>query len=78
MDLVCKYHYEKKNHFLALRKQVPSFGPDVDKALAEYLDLAGKCLVAICTWYYGSKCYFGEKGLGETRTVPLMLRSQED
>ena len=38
MNWVCRYHYEKQAEFLALRKQVSSFGPEVDKALEEYVD----------------------------------------
>jgi len=73
MDWVCKYHYEKQAEFLALRKQVPSFGVEVNEALEEYVDLLGNVVRANHCWNFECKRYFGDMGLKvlEDGWVPL-------
>ena len=62
MNWVRQYHYEKQAEFLALRKQVPSFGPEVDKALKEYVDFLGNMIQANNCWNFETKRYFGDMG----------------
>ena len=63
MNWACQHHYEKQAKFLALREQVPSFGPEVDEALKEYVDLLGNMTRANYCWHFECKRYFGDMGL---------------
>ena len=74
MNWVCQYHYEKQAEFLALRKQVPSFGLEVNKALEEYFDLLGNVVRGSYCYHYEYKRYFGDMGpkFQENGWVPLL------
>jgi Delta6-protoilludene synthase len=59
MEWVCKYHDQVEQKFIALLPQVPSFGPQVDKELKEYiLHLANWPRCNDC-WNFESGRYFG-------------------
>ena len=80
MNWACQYHYEKQAEFLALRKQLPSFGPEVDKALQEYVDLLGNWTRANYCWDFECKRYFGDMGLkvqedGWVALLPKVVRT---
>jgi len=74
MVWVGKYHCEKQAQFLSLRKQIPSFGFEADKALEEYVGLLGNWTRANYSWNYESKRYFGDAGLDvqQNRWVSLL------
>ena len=74
MNWVCQYHYEKQAEFLALRKQIPSFGPEVDRALEEYVNLLGNVIRGAYCYHYECKRYFGDMGMKvqENGWVPLL------
>ena len=76
MNWVCQRHYTKQAEFLALRKQAPSFGPEVDKALEKYVDLLGNVVRAAYCYHFECKRYFGDMGLKvqEDGWVPLLLK----
>ena len=63
MNWVCRYHYEKQAEFLALRKELPSFGPEADKPLHEYINLLGHMIRGNYCWQFEGGRYFGDKGL---------------
>jgi hypothetical protein len=74
MKWVCEYHEEVETKFLDALKRVPSFGPEVDKQLEEYiLHLANWPRCNDC-WNFESGRYFGTKGLEiqKSRYVPLL------
>ena len=62
MNRVCQYHYEKQTRFLALRDQVTSFVPEVDKAVRQYVDLLGNIVRGSYCYHYECKRYFGDMG----------------
>ena len=74
MNRVCQYHYEKQTRFHALREQIPSFGPEVDKAVKEYVDLLGNAVRGSYCHHYECKRYFGDMGrkVQEDGWVPLL------
>ena len=74
MDWVCALHYKKQDEFLALHKNLPSFGSEVDAALEEYVDLLGNWTRGNAAWHFECQRYFGNKGLDvqQKRWVPLM------
>ncbi|KAJ7436098.1 isoprenoid synthase domain-containing protein [Mycena galericulata] len=80
MAVVCDHHNEIEAKFLAALKTVPSFGPEVDTQLQEYIQhLAGWPRSNDC-WNFEGGRYFGNKGLEiqKTRCVPLMPKIHID
>jgi len=79
MQWVCQYHFEKQAEFFALREEIPSFGPEVDKALKEYVDLLGNDVRANYCWGFEIPRYFGDAARGlkaqEDRWVPLLPKA---
>lgn len=74
MQWACKYHHEIEAKFLRLVDSIPSFGPEVDRDLHEYvLHLANWPQGNYC-WHFESKRYFGEKGLDvkQSRQVAML------
>ena len=59
MNWICQYHYEKQVKSLALRKEIPFFGPEVDEALQEYIDLLGYMIRGNYCWQIEGGRYFG-------------------
>ena len=74
MNWACQCHYEKQTRFLALRERVPSFGPEVDKAVKEYVDYLGTFVRGVYCYHYECRRYFGEMGhkVQEDGWVPLL------
>ncbi|EJF62143.1 terpenoid synthase [Dichomitus squalens LYAD-421 SS1] len=60
--------------FYAQLEAVPSFGPQVDAQLREYLDYVGNTRRAVWDWSFVSGRYFGDRGLDYAKTglVPLI------
>ncbi|KAF9806349.1 hypothetical protein IEO21_08705 [Rhodonia placenta] len=80
MTWVASYHKDVENKFLDGMKELPSFGPVVDKELEEYiLALAIWPRTNDC-WNFESGRYFGSKGLQvqKTRYVPLLPKVKTD
>ncbi|KAJ7240251.1 isoprenoid synthase domain-containing protein [Mycena rebaudengoi] len=80
MVVVCDLHHEIEAKFLAALKTVPSFGPEIDEQLQEYIQhLAGWPRSNDC-WNFEGGRYFGNKGLEiqKTRCVPLMPKIHID
>ena len=66
--------------FNAQLETIPSFGPQVDVQLREYLDNVGNMRRAIWDWSFASGRYFGDRGLEYAKTglVPLIPAQVRD
>ena len=74
IDWVVRYHKEVEAKFLDGLKRLPSWGPDMDKQVQEYIyGLAIWPRTNDC-WNFESGRYFGDKGreYQKTRRVPLL------
>lgn len=77
MEWVADYHAQVQRKFLDGRKQLPSWGADLDLQVGEYLDgLANWARGNVC-WHFESGRYFGDKTLEvqQTRRVALLPRA---
>lgn len=74
MDWVVKYHAEVQKTFLQGLKRVPSWGPDLDRQVQQYLDGLANWARGNACWHFESGRYFGSKCLEvqRTRMVPLL------
>jgi len=80
MDWVVEYHQEVETRFLDGLKRVPSWGPEIDKNMEEYIyGLANWPRCNDC-WNFESGRYFGKHGLEfqKTRWVPLLPKVVDD
>ncbi|KAI0658651.1 terpenoid synthase [Cubamyces menziesii] len=61
-------------------QNVPSFGPEVDQALKQYLQAIANWPRCLDSWSFESKRYFGRRGLEyqKTRRVPLLPRRKPE
>ena len=68
------YHEEVEARFLDGMKRVPSFGPDVDPQLQQFIQAIAMWPRTNDCWNFESGRYFGSKGLEiqKTRIVPIM------
>ncbi|KAL5482772.1 STS14 [Sanghuangporus weigelae] len=77
MEWVAEYHAQVQARFLNGRKQLPSWGADLDRQVEEYLDgLANWARGNVC-WHFESGRYFGTKSLEvqQTRRVALLPKA---
>ncbi|OSX64664.1 hypothetical protein POSPLADRAFT_1134967 [Postia placenta MAD-698-R-SB12] len=74
MAWVASYHKDVENKFLDGMKELPSFGPTVDKELEEYILALAIWLRTNDCWAFESGRYFWSKGLQvqKTRYVPVL------
>ncbi|KAH9840951.1 isoprenoid synthase domain-containing protein [Rhodofomes roseus] len=68
------YHKDVEALFFDGLKRIPSFGPDVDQQLQEYIQAITMSPRAIYCWNFESGRYFGDKGreIQRTRRVPIL------
>ncbi|KAI0355477.1 terpenoid synthase [Trametes cingulata] len=71
---VSDYYNELSNRFIQGLEELPSFGPEVDGQLQEYLQSMANWPICLESWSFESKRYFGDRGLEyqKTRRVPLL------
>ena len=81
-EWVAQYHKEIEARFLDARTRLPSFGPEVDAALQEYVD---ECLAVWLRgndcWRFESERYFGPTKGAEVQkagTTPLLAERVMD
>ncbi|KAF8970725.1 terpenoid synthase [Flammula alnicola] len=77
MQWAANYHVEVETKFLDGLKRVPSWGPEIDQQLKQYIyGLANWPRCNDC-WNFESGRYFGSKGreIQKTRLVPLLPKS---
>ncbi|KDR79494.1 hypothetical protein GALMADRAFT_223690 [Galerina marginata CBS 339.88] len=63
--------------FLTDRKNLPSWGPTIDKALEIYLDRLGRCVRGYDAWSYSTKRYYGKNGLKVQKTRRITLKPRD-
>ncbi|KAL7282764.1 terpenoid synthase [Trametes coccinea BRFM310] len=80
MAWVVDFHKSVSGRFLEGLKNVPSFSPEVDAQLQEYLQSIANWPRCLDSWSFESKRYFGERGLEvqRTRHVPLLPRRKPE
>lgn len=64
------------DRFVADRANLPSWGPEIDRQVAIYVDGLADWIVGSLHWSYESERYFGKTGLEvkKTRVVNLLPR----
>ncbi|KAF8203486.1 isoprenoid synthase domain-containing protein [Mycena galopus ATCC 62051] len=67
----CDHHYELEARFLTLCTMVPSFSPEVDKALKTYIDNIGYAVAGNVEWSFEDPRYMGthSREIQQTRFV---------
>ena len=80
MDWVANYHKEVETRFLDTLKRVPSWGPEVDRQLAVYIEHLANWPRCNDCWNFESGRYFGNKGLEyqKTRLVPMLPKRPQN
>nr|AQH32583.1 terpenoid synthase [Polyporus brumalis] len=80
MDWVANYHKEGEMRFLDALKRVPSWGPEVDKQVAVYIEHLANWPRCNDCWNFESWRYFGHKGLEyqKTRLVPMLSKRPQN
>ncbi|KAI0058755.1 terpenoid synthase [Artomyces pyxidatus] len=74
LDWVTQYHSDCLAEFLELRRNLPSFGPELDDTVAEYVDGVAQWVRGGDCWSFESRRYFGDRGLEvqKVRKVDLL------
>ena len=63
--------------FLNDRKNLPSWGSDIDKAVNEYIDRMARCVRGYDAWSYETNRYYGKNGLEVQKSRKIMLQHRE-
>jgi len=73
MNWAWNHHIGLQAKYLAGLKNLPSFGPQIDKDVKDYLDDIAVMVKGGVCWAFESRRYFGNLGLNvqQTRYVPL-------
>ncbi len=78
LEWAAEYHSEVETKFIEGLKDIPSFGPEIDPQLQEYiLGLANWPRCNDC-WNFESGRYFGNKGLEIQKTRRITLLPKRD
>ncbi|KAF4609589.1 hypothetical protein D9613_012270 [Agrocybe pediades] len=64
-------------NFLSNRRNLPSWGPVIDKAVEEFFDRVGRCVRGYDAWSYETKRYYGKNGLQVQKTRRITLRPRD-
>ncbi|KAG6905986.1 hypothetical protein DXG01_016457, partial [Tephrocybe rancida] len=74
MEWIIKYHAEVEMKFIDGLKRVPSWGPEIDRQMEQYLYGMANWPRCNDSWNFESGRYFGSKGreIQKTRRVPLL------
>ena len=76
LDWLAKYNDEVLSEFQAQRRMLPSWDPDMDRVVNEYVERLAYCVRGNDCWSFESRRYFGTKGreIKEHRLVTLTPR----
>jgi Delta6-protoilludene synthase len=76
LDWLAKYNDDVLSKFQAQRHMLPSWGPDMDHVVKEYVERLGYWIRGHDCWSFESGRYFGSKGpeIKEHRLVTLLPR----
>nr|VWP01593.1 Uncharacterized protein [Ganoderma boninense] len=79
-EWVAQCHKVAKGRFFNALAQLPSFGPDVDAAVQEYIASIVAWPIGNDCWRFESERYFGTMGreVKKTRQVPLLAKKTMD
>jgi hypothetical protein len=79
LDWLATYHDEVLSNFQAQRHIVPSWGPDMDHVVNEYVERLGCSIRGHDCWAFESRRYLGTKGpeTEEHRLVTLLPRVRQ-
>ena len=79
-EWVAQHHKEVEARFFDALARLPSFGPEVDTALQEYVASVAAWPRGNDCWRFESERYFGKKGaeVQKTRMVPLLAKRVMD
>ena len=74
MEWVVNYHTEIETKFLDGLKRIPSWGPELDRQVQQYIYGLANFPRGNDCWNFESGRYFGSKGreIQKTRVVPLL------
>ncbi len=77
LDWAAKYNDEVLSKFQAQRRMLPSWGPDIDRVVNEFVERLANWIRGHDCWTFESERYFGSKGLEikEHRLVTLLPRA---
>ena len=77
MDWVLKYYQEATAKFQEGLKHVPTWGPEIDSQVKQYIEWLSEWPRGHNCWCFESTRYFGNKGteIQKTRRVPLLSRA---
>nr|BDI63119.1 sesquiterpene synthase [Trametes versicolor] len=78
MAWIVDYHHDVATRFIEGLKNIPSFGPEADARLQEYLQSIASWPGGADSWSFESARYFGERGAEyqKSRRVPLLQKSK--
>ncbi|KAF8964509.1 terpenoid synthase [Flammula alnicola] len=71
------YAHRAVAKFQVDRRNLPSWGTEVDKAVEEYVDRIGRCVRGYDAWSYESNRYYGNSGLQIQKTRCISLQPRE-
>ena len=79
MEWVVNYHTGVETRFLDGLKRIPSWGPEMDRQVQEYVTGLANWPRCNDCWNFESGRYFGSKGreIQKTRVVPLLPKATE-
>lgn len=79
-EWVAQYHKVAEGRFLAALMRLPTFGPEVDAALREYVTAIAAWPHGNDRWKFESERYFGTKGaeVRKAGKVPLLAKRVMD
>jgi len=80
MAWAAKYHAEAEAKFLEGRKRVPSWSPEIDRQVQQYIDGLAYFLRGHECWIFESGRYLGNKGpeIRKSRQMPLVPKVPRD
>jgi hypothetical protein len=76
MDIAGDFFANYAEEFNMLKETLPSWGPEVDTAVSEYVKVMGGCVKGCIEWSLSSPRYFGRsaESVKRTRRVALTAR----
>ncbi len=79
IDWLAEYHAEVLSKFQAQYQLLPSWGPDLDPIVANFVERLAYSVRGIDAWHFESERYFGTKGLDiqKHRLVTLLPMSKK-
>lgn len=77
-DLVGDHFAMLMNRFVETKKQLPSFGAELDDAVAQYVDALGHWVIGNLEWSFESQRYFGSEHMRVKDTRVIILSPADE